>query len=41
MVEINGVSLLDRQISVIRSLGIEEIIGIGGHKIRYSQKVQN
>ena len=32
MVEINGVSLLDRQISVIRSLGIEEIILIGGYK---------
>ena len=32
MVEINGVSLLDRQISIIKSLGIEEIIIIGGYK---------
>lgn len=32
MVEINGVSLLDRQIAVIRSLGIEEIILIGEYK---------
>ena len=32
MVKINGVSLLDRQISIIKSLGIEEIIIIGGYK---------
>jgi len=32
MVEINGVSLLDRQISIIKSCGIEEIIIIGGYK---------
>ena len=32
MVEINGVSLLDMQISIIKSCGIEEIIIIGGYK---------
>ena len=32
MVEINGVSMIDRQIKVLNSFGIEEIIIIGGYK---------
>lgn len=32
MVEVNGVSLLDRQIKVLKSCGIEEIIILGGYK---------
>jgi L-glutamine-phosphate cytidylyltransferase len=32
MVEIDGISLIDRQLSVIRAEGLEEIIMIGGYK---------
>ena len=32
MVEIEGVSLIDRQIKILRSKGVEEIIIIGGYK---------
>lgn len=32
MVEVNGVSLLDRQIRIIKSCGIDEIIILGGYK---------
>ena len=32
MVEINGESLLDRQISIMKSNGVEEIVIIGGYK---------
>ena len=38
MVEINGVSMIERQIKVLKSLGIEEIIIIGGYK---SEMLQN
>ena len=31
LVEIDGLSLLDRQISVLRSCGVEEIILVGGY----------
>jgi len=32
LVEINGVSLLDRQLSVLRSRGIEDIVLVGGYR---------
>ena len=32
MVEIDGVSLLDRQLSVLRSCGIDEIVLVGGYR---------
>ena len=35
MVEINGESLLDRQISIMKSNGVEEIVIIGGYKEKH------